>query len=74
MTIPCLVDEIDNAVDKAYSGAPDRLCVVDIDGKVAYHSKRGPWVFKPKDAEKALKEILANNGKVKLPPESKKGK
>ncbi|MDP6047679.1 MAG: deiodinase family protein, partial [Phycisphaerae bacterium] len=74
MTIPCLVDEIDNAVDKAYSGAPDRLCVVDIDGKVAYHSKRGPWGFKPKDAEKALKEILANNGKVKLPPESKKGK
>ena len=67
MTIPCLLDGIDNAVDKAYGGAPDRLCVVDIDGKVAYHSKRGPWGFKPRDAEAALKAILANNGKVKIP-------
>ena len=70
MTIPCLVDGIDDAVDKAYSGAPDRLCVVDIDGKVAYHSKRGPWGFKPLDAEKALKAVLANNGRVKIPPAS----
>ena len=68
MTIPCLVDEIDNAVDKAYSAAPDRLCVIDIDGKVAYHSKRGPWGFKPRDAEAALKAVLANNGKVEIQP------
>jgi hypothetical protein len=71
MTIPCVIDGMDNAVDRAYSGAPDRLCVVDIDGKVAYHSKRGPWGFKPKDAEAVLKDILANNGKVKLPASSK---
>jgi hypothetical protein len=74
MSIPCLVDEIDNAVDKAYSGAPDRLCVIDIDGKVAYHSKRGPWGFKPMDAIKVLKEVLANNGQVKLPPTPAKKK
>ena len=69
MTIPCLIDEMDNAVDKAYGGAPDRLCVVDIDGKVAYHSKPGPWGFKPKDAEKVLKALLANDGKIKPAPE-----
>jgi len=74
MTIPCLVDEIDNKVDKAYGGAPDRLCVVDIDGKVAYHSKRGPWGFKPYDAEAVLKQILANKGKLKIPPSSTKRK
>lgn len=74
MTIPCLVDGMDDAVDAAYSGAPDRLCVVDIDGKVAYHSKRGPWGFKPRDAEKALKAVLANDGRVRPatdPTESK---
>jgi hypothetical protein len=74
MTIPCLVDGMDNKVDTAYGGKPDRLCVVDIDGKIAYHSKRGPWGFKPKEAEAALKEILANNGKVKIPPKSVKNK
>jgi hypothetical protein len=74
MTIPCLVDGIDNAVDKAYSAAPDRLCVVDIDGKVAYHSKRGPRGFKPRDAEAAMKAVLANNGKVKIPAAPAKSK
>ena len=68
MTIPCLIDEIDNKVDKAYSGAPDRLCVVDIDGKVAYHSKRGPWGFKPHYAATVLKQLLANKGKLKTTP------
>ena len=65
MTIPTVVDRMDNAVNKAYSGAPDRLCVVDVDGKVAYYSQRGPWGFKPRDAEKALKEILANGGRIR---------
>ncbi len=74
MTIPCLIDGMDNKVDTAYSAKPDRLCVVDIDGKVAYHSKRGPWGFKPKDAEKALKAILANNGRIKPQPKPKKSK
>ena len=74
MTIPCVLDGIDNKVDTAYGAKPDRLCVVDINGKVAYHSKRGPWGFKPKDAEKALKEILANSGRIKSRPAPKKSK
>jgi hypothetical protein len=62
ITIPCLLDDMKNTVDKAYQGAPDRLCVVDINGKVAYYGARGPWGFKPRDAKKALDEILENRG------------
>ena len=65
MSIPTVVDLMNDAVNKAYSGAPDRLCVVDVDGKVAYYSQRGPRGFKPGDAEKVLKTILANGGRIR---------
>lgn len=45
--LPCLVDDIDNAAGDAYAGWPDRIFVVDEDGKVAVRAERGPWGFKP---------------------------
>ena len=39
MEIPMVVDGIDNRVGEAYSGFPDRLYVIDADGKVAYKSE-----------------------------------
>ena len=62
ITIPCLLDDMNNTVDKAYSAKPDRLAVIDINGRIAYHSARGPWGFKPKEAADALKGILENKG------------
>ena len=40
--------------------------MVDIDSRVAYYSQRGPWGFKPRDAEKALKAILAGVGRIRV--------
>ena len=68
LTIPVLLDSMNGAAEKAYRGRPDRLCVVDIDGNVAYYGDRGPRGFKPADAEKALKELLANEGRMKKTP------
>ena len=31
---------------------------IDRDGKIAYAGKQGPWGFKPKAAERALKKLL----------------
>lgn len=42
---PCLVDRIDDAVGEAYSAWPDRIYVVDTDGKIAYVGKPGPSGF-----------------------------
>ena len=47
MTMPLLVDELDDRVGHAYSGMPDRLYLIDQDGKVAYKGGRGPFGFKP---------------------------
>lgn len=52
---PALVDGIDNATEHAYTSWPDRLYLIDKDGRVAYKSAAGPFGFKPADLEAAIK-------------------
>lgn len=52
--IPLLVDTIDDRVGNLYSGMPDRLYVIDRDGRVAFKSGRGPFGFEPGEMEQAL--------------------
>lgn len=47
LEFPCLVDEMDNAVDQAYEAFPDRLFIVDKDGLIVVRGDRGPRGFKP---------------------------
>lgn len=47
LTIPCLIDNMDNAVSQNYSGWPDRVFLVRKDGTLAVAGQRGPWGFKP---------------------------
>ena len=56
--LPALVDEPDNRVEKAYTGWPDRLYVVDRDGRVAYKSAPGPFGFKPAEVQQTLQRLL----------------
>jgi len=45
--LPCLVDGMDDAVGAAYSALPDRIYVVDTEGRIAVRAERGPRGFKP---------------------------
>ena len=58
MSMPLLVDTIDNAVGEAYSGFPDRLYIIDRAGRVAYKGGRGPVGFDPRGMEQALLLLL----------------
>jgi hypothetical protein len=58
LSIPCLVDGMDNAVELAYAGWPARLYVIDVEGKIAFKGKPGPGGFKPYEAEAALRALL----------------
>lgn len=58
LEMPALVDGIDNSVERAYTGWPDRLYVIDREGRVAYKSRPGPFGFKPAEAEAALRRAL----------------
>jgi hypothetical protein len=54
MTMPLLVDDLDDSVGHAYSGMPDRLYMIDRGGKVAYKGGRGPFGFNAGEMEQAL--------------------
>ena len=58
LDLPALVDKPDDAVERAYTGWPDRLYVVDTNGKIAFKSAPGPFGFKPEDVESTLKRLL----------------
>jgi type I thyroxine 5'-deiodinase len=58
LTIPALLDPFDNPTERAYTGWPDRLYVIDQEGRVAYKSKPGPFGFHPAGMEAALKTVL----------------
>ena len=59
--LPAVVDGFDDATEKAYSGWPDRLYLIDRDGRIAYKSRPGPFGFKPDELEAALRSILPAN-------------
>ena len=61
--IPALVDDITVTTEIAYTGWPDRLYVIDRDGRIAYKSLPGPYGFKPPEVEKTLQRLVHSTGK-----------
>ena len=59
--MPALVDGIDNRVERAYTGWPDRLYVIGTDGRVRHKSAPGPYGFSTRDLEQALTRLLQSN-------------
>lgn len=57
--MPAVVDGMDNATEKAYAAAPDRLYLIGKDGRVAYQGAPGPFGFLPSALEKAIQAELA---------------
>ena len=54
---PAIVDSFENTTETAYTGWPDRIYLIDKEGKVVYKSKPGPFGFKPDELESALKKL-----------------
>ena len=71
LTIPMLIDGMDNAVNEAYSAQPDRVFLVRKDGTLAVAAARGPRGFNPalKDVARWLKEF-SESGEEPEPPDS----
>jgi len=54
LSIPVLVEAMDNAIDAAYGAAPERLYLIGVDGRVAYHGGAGPQFFDLEAWERAI--------------------
>lgn len=54
---PAVIDGIENRTEVAYTGWPDRLFLIDRDGRLVYKSRPGPFGFKPAELEAAIKKL-----------------
>jgi type I thyroxine 5'-deiodinase len=67
---PAVLDGFDNTVEKAYTGWPDRLYLINRDGKVAYKSRPGPFGFEPDELKAALEKIVPHKPVAELQKET----
>lgn len=61
LTIPLLVDDLDDTVMRAFDAMPDRLYIISPEARIAYKGEHGPRGFNIPEMEAALKKILAAN-------------
>jgi len=57
---PAVIDEFGDSTEKAYTGWPDRMYLIDSQGKVAYKSRPGPFGFNPDELEAAIGRVVGN--------------
>ncbi len=60
LSVPTLVEEMDNAIDEAYGAAPERLYLIGQDGRVVYHGGAGPHFFDLDELDEALQRLEAD--------------
>jgi hypothetical protein len=59
LTMPVLVDGMDDAVSEAFAAWPERLYVADRGGRLAYVGGPGPFEFDPDAAAQVLAGLIA---------------
>ena len=65
--MPLVVDEIDNRVGRDYAAFPDRLYLVDREGRIAYQGGPGPFAFNPAEMEQSLILLLLEQPAGEVP-------
>ena len=61
LTIPVLLDGLDDEVARRYGGWPDRLYLVGRDGRIAFQGGEGPFGFNPDELAAAIELELATS-------------
>jgi hypothetical protein len=59
---PAVLDEFENSTERAYTGWPDRLYLIDGNRRVAFKSRPGPFGFQPQELHAALRRLLDRPG------------
>lgn len=60
---PAVLDEFGNSTERAYTGWPDRIYLIDSQGRIAYKSKPGPFGFSADSLGAALAEMFTVQAK-----------
>ena len=62
LSIPTLIDDLNNSTDLKYYALPDRLYLIGRDGRIAYRGAPGPFGFVATELEQAIERYLAEEG------------
>jgi Iodothyronine deiodinase len=54
LSLPLVLDEMDNRASVAFAAWPERLVLVGADRRVVYPGSPGPWGFSPEEAREQL--------------------
>ena len=57
ISIPTLLDDMEDSVATAYSAHPDRLFIIGSDGKIAFRGDKGPHGFDAEAMKKVFNEV-----------------
>lgn len=60
ISMPVVIDAIDDRVARAYGALPDRLYLIGKGGHVAFQGDEGPMGFRPADLQVAIERELSN--------------
>ena len=55
--IPALIDDMSDSTERAYTGWPDRIYLIDRSGRVALKTKPGPFGFDPSLLKTQLERV-----------------
>jgi hypothetical protein len=58
LSLPLLLDEMDNSASAAFAAWPERLVLVDAGRRIVYPGSPGPFGFSPEEAEEQLVALL----------------
>lgn len=58
LEMPFVIDTMDSQADSQYNGWPERIYIINKDGKVHFIGDPGPAGFHPEKAETSLKQLL----------------
>lgn len=56
--LPALIDDSQNSVERAYTGWPDRLYLIDRQSVVRFKSRPGPFGFHVSDLRAAVQSLV----------------
>lgn len=57
LTIPMLVDGMDDVVNQAFAAWPERIYIIN-GGRISYFGGPGPFGFSVDEAEAALRKLI----------------
>jgi hypothetical protein len=59
--IPAVIDDMNNSTERAYTGWPDRIYLIDQNSRVVFKTKPGPFGFDPSQLGTPLQHLFPHS-------------